>query len=63
MNANLDVIARCGNMKRKVCKIIVEIAKQMVRIDVKTTCPWICYQPKIPDSVQKLRKEYEAVLK
>lgn len=36
---------------------IILIGKTMVKIDTMTTCPWINYQPRVPDAVNKLRKK------
>lgn len=35
---------------------IILIGKTMAKIDAMTTCPWINYQPKAPEAVNRLRK-------
>lgn len=38
-------------------KSIFFIGKTMAKIDAMTTCPWINYQPKVPEAVNRLRKD------
>jgi cyclic lactone autoinducer peptide len=39
----------CGNS-------LVGIAKKVTTVSANTACPFLLYQPKMPDSVKKLRK-------
>lgn len=37
-------------------KVISNLAKKVAERDANTSCPFLGYQPKLPDSVKKLRK-------
>ena len=37
-------------------KLIEKVAIKMAAKDANTACPYILYQPKLPESVKKLRK-------
>lgn len=46
------------NRKMPECcrKVIGNLAKIVAKRDANTSCPFLGYQPKLPDSVKKLRK-------
>lgn len=37
-------------------KVIAAIGKKVTSVDVNTACPWLGYQPKLPETAKKLRK-------
>ncbi|MDO4274067.1 MAG: cyclic lactone autoinducer peptide [Eubacteriales bacterium] len=43
-------------MKNGKKKLIEKIAVRIAVTDANTTCPWIAYQPKLLNSVKKLKK-------
>ena len=48
------------NILEKTGKVLSTVAKAAVLIEVNSTCPFAVYQPKLPESVEKMRKkEYE----
>ena len=44
------------NMKKMVKGIIEKVAIKIAKSDASTACPFISYQPKLPDAVRKLTK-------
>lgn len=43
-------VIKCGK------ETIVKLTKAIARRDANTACMLLCYQPKMPDSVKKLKK-------
>ena len=42
--------------KKKLRNLINKIAIKIATMEANTACPCITYQPKVPESVKKLRK-------
>lgn len=42
---------------KKIQRIIEKIAIKVATIDANTACPCITYQPKMPESVKKLKNK------
>ena len=45
------------NILEKTGKVLSTVAKAAVLIEVNSTCPFAVYQPKLPESVEKMRKK------
>ncbi len=43
-------------MKNSVNKFIAKAALAVAKANANTACPFISYQPKLPETVKKLRK-------
>ena len=43
-------------MRKELKKVIEKIAIKAASSNVNETCSWITYQPKVPESVKKLKK-------
>ena len=43
-------------MRKELKKFIEKIAIKAASSNVNETCAWITYQPKVPESVKKLKK-------
>ena len=43
------------NILEKTGKVLSTVAKAAVLIEVNSTCPFAVYQPKLPESVEKMR--------
>lgn len=44
------------NTKKVIKKWVENIAIKVATADANTACPYITYQPKLPEAVKKLRK-------
>jgi len=42
-------------IEKMVSKTIVVVGKSMAKIDARTSCPWINYQPKAPKATEQYR--------
>ena len=40
-------------------KAVIKVGLIMAKVDTKTSCPWINYQPSEPDALVRLRKQNE----
>ena len=47
---------RTTKMRKELKKIVEKIAIKAASSNVNETCSWITYQPKVPESVKKLKK-------
>lgn len=45
------------NILEKTGKVLSTVAKAAVLIEANSTCPFAVYQPKLPESVEKMRKK------
>ena len=45
-------------MRKELKKVIEKIAIKAASSNVNETCSWITYQPKVPESVKKLKKHW-----
>lgn len=43
-------------MRKELKRIIEKIAVKSATTEVNATCPWVTYQPKVPEAAKKLRK-------
>lgn len=43
-------------MRKELKKVIERIAFKAAASNVNETCPWLTYQPKVPEAAKKLRK-------
>ena len=44
------------NVVRVAKKQLVSLSRQVAKMDANSACPLICFQPKLPEAVKKLRK-------
>lgn len=45
-----------NNIKKTIEKKVAHLAIRVTKTDVNSTCPMIAYQPKLPESARKLKK-------
>ena len=43
-------------LKKELKKIVEKIAIKSATTEANATCPWVSYQPEIPEAARKLRK-------
>ena len=43
-------------LKKELKKIVEKIAIKSATTEANATCPWVSYQPEIPEAAKKLRK-------
>ena len=45
-------------LKKELKKIVEKIAIKSATTEANATCPWVSYQPEIPEAAKKLRKHW-----